>query len=67
MDLTRIARNLESERCIKHREKPTAKPSGESITISCCCSDFKLKLTEKMRKEITRQVQDDIKRALRLK
>jgi hypothetical protein len=65
MDLTKIARNLEKERCTKHQEKPTAKPKRDSIEISCCCSEFKTKLTAKMKSEITKQVEADIKKALR--
>jgi hypothetical protein len=65
MDLRKIARNLEIERCSKHNENPKAKPKRDSIEISCCCEEFKAKLTKKMQSEITKQVNEDIKKALK--
>ncbi len=65
MDLRKIARNLERERCSKHNEHPTATPKRDSIELSCCCEDFKAKLVKKMESEITKQVEDDIKKALK--
>lgn len=65
MDIRKIAKNLEMERCLKHNEKPTATPKHDSIELSCCCEDFKTKLVKKMKSEIAKQVEDDIKKALK--
>lgn len=60
MDLRKIARNLEKERCSKHNEKPTATPKRDSIDITCCCDKFKAKLNEKIRLEFAKQAKDEI-------
>lgn len=65
MDLSIIARNLERERCFTHKEKPSAIPKRDSIEISCCCEDFKSKLIKIMELEISKQIEKDIKKALR--
>ncbi len=65
MDLRKIARNLERERCSKHNETPKATPKKDTIEISCCCEDFRNKLTKKMQIEITKQVEEDIKKAFK--
>jgi hypothetical protein len=65
MDLRKIAKILERERCFKHNENPKATPKRESIEISCCCEEFRTKLTKKMQSEITKQVNEDIKKALK--
>lgn len=65
MDLRKIARSLEREKCSEHNKKPKATPKRESIEISCCCEKFRTKLTKKMQSKITKQVNDDIKKALK--
>lgn len=65
MDLRRIARNLEKERCSKHNEKPKATPKRDSIDISCCCEEFRTKLTKKMSSEIKKEVEIDLKKAFK--
>lgn len=65
MDLRKIARSLEREKCSKHNEKPKATPKQESIKIYCCCEEFRSKLTKKMNSEITKQVNEDIIKVLK--
>ncbi|APZ47679.1 hypothetical protein BW723_15880 [Polaribacter reichenbachii] len=65
MDLRKIARNLERERCSKHNEKPKATPKRDSIDISCCCEEFRTKLTNKMSSEIKKEVENDLKKAFK--
>lgn len=65
MDLRKIARNLERERCSKHNENPTAIPKRDSIDISCCCEEFRTKLTDKMSSEIKKEVEIDLKKAFK--
>jgi len=65
MDLRKIARNLERERCLKHNEKPKAIPKMDSIDISCCCEEFRTKLTNKMSSEIKKEVENELKKAFK--
>lgn len=65
MDLRKIARNLEMQRCLEHNEKPKATPIGDSIKITCCCDNFRTKLTNKMSTEIKKEVEKDIKKAFK--
>ena len=60
MDLKKIARKLESEKCLKHHEKPIATVKKDNIELKCCCIDFREKLTKMMEKEIAKQAEDDI-------
>jgi hypothetical protein len=65
MDLIKIARNLEKERCSKHNEKPKATPSNGSINISCCCTTFRAKVLKKMQTELGREVENELKKAFK--
>ncbi len=65
MDLRKIARSLERERCSKHNEKPTATPKRDSIEISCCCESFRKKIANKMEFEIAKEAENDIKKAFK--
>ncbi|MDO6803936.1 hypothetical protein Q4595_15910 [Wenyingzhuangia sp. 1_MG-2023] len=65
MDLRKIARNLERERCSKHNEHPKATPKRDSIDISCCCEEFRKKITNKMSLEIKKEVENDLKKAFK--
>lgn len=62
MDTKRIARNLEKERCSRHNKKPSATAKKDSINLSCCCEEFKNKLTKKMQSELTKEVKKDFKK-----
>ncbi|MDW7692681.1 hypothetical protein R9C00_11900 [Flammeovirgaceae bacterium SG7u.111] len=65
MDLKKIARTLERERCVVHFEKPTATVKRDSIELSCCCKKFETKLITKMESMLAKQVTDEIKKAFR--
>lgn len=62
MDLKKIARNLERERCSKHNEKPKVTPKKDSIDISCCCGEFRKKLITKMQSEIKKEATNDLRK-----
>jgi hypothetical protein len=64
MDLKKIARILEREKCSKHNENPTATPKKDNIELKCCCDKFQEELIKKMEKEMMKQVEDDIGKAL---
>jgi len=65
MDLKKIAQTLERQKCPKHGEKPKATAKGDSIQISCCCEEFKTKITSKMKAEITKQANADIEESIK--
>ena len=66
MDFKKIARKLEREKCLKHNEKPIVTVKKDDIELKCCCIDFRDKLTNKMEKEISKQVEDDFNKSLNL-
>jgi hypothetical protein len=65
MDLKKIARNLEREKCTKHNENVKATPKRDNIEISCCCEEFRKKIVTKMQSEIKKEVENEIKKAFK--
>lgn len=64
MDLKKIARIIERERCSEHNENPTATVQKDNIELKCCCDKFQEKLVNKIEKQIMKQAEDDINKAL---
>ncbi len=65
MDLRKLARNLESEKCNIHNEHSKAVPQKDSINLSCCCETFKAKLVKQMETGISKQIEADLKKAFK--
>lgn len=47
IDYRAIKTQLERMTCPAHNEKPTVTVTSGGVKLSCCCENFKQKLTEK--------------------
>lgn len=57
-DLKQVARELEKQRCVIHRQCPKVRVAEDKIDIAACCDDFQQKLEMQMREGINRQLDD---------
>ncbi|BFM45150.1 hypothetical protein CFS9_37910 [Flavobacterium sp. CFS9] len=57
LDYGVIKRKIESEVCSEHNEYSKFIKTAKGFQINSCCESFKMKLTEKVKKIITKQTE----------
>jgi len=65
IDYVLVKRKLESMRCPKCNEHPTATIIGNKIQLECCCDEFKQKLVTIAKETISEQLKTDISDEIR--
>ena len=60
IDLNRICKLLERERCIVHEDHPKATVEGNSIKIIACCKTFHNKLEGYVDKQLSDQLDKSV-------